>query len=54
MFSWPGLGTRLIDAVNGRDFPVIMGIALMFALFMLVANLITDVSYAAADPRIRY
>jgi peptide/nickel transport system permease protein len=54
VFTWPGLGLRLVDAVNGRDFPVIMGIALVFAVFVLVANLITDVAYAAADPRIRY
>jgi peptide/nickel transport system permease protein len=54
VFTWPGLGLRLVDAVNGRDFPVIMGIALVFAVFVLAANLITDVAYAAVDPRIRY
>jgi peptide/nickel transport system permease protein len=54
VFSWPGLGLRLIDAVNGRDFPVIMGISLIFAIFVLLANLLTDVAYAFADPRIRY
>ena len=54
VFTWPGLGLRLVDAVNGRDFPVIMGIALVFAVFVLIANLLTDVAYAAVDPRIRY
>ena len=42
------------EAANGRDFPVIMGIALVFAIVVLSANLLTDVAYAAADPRIRY
>jgi peptide/nickel transport system permease protein len=54
VFSWPGLGAQLIQAVNDRDFPIIMGIALVFAVFVLAANLITDVAYAFADPRIRY
>jgi len=54
VFTWPGLGLRVVEAANGRDFPVIMGIALIFAIFVLWANLLTDVAYAAADPRIRY
>jgi peptide/nickel transport system permease protein len=54
VFTWPGLGLRVVEAANGRDFPVIMGIALIFALVVLWANLLTDVAYAAADPRIRY
>jgi peptide/nickel transport system permease protein len=54
VFTWPGLGLRVVDAANGRDFPVIMGIALIFAIAVLAANLLTDIGYAAADPRIRY
>jgi peptide/nickel transport system permease protein len=54
VFTWPGLGLRVVDAANGRDFPVIMGIALIFAVAVLAANLLTDIGYAAADPRIRY
>ena len=54
VFTWPGLGLRVVEAANGRDFPVIMGIALVFAIVVLWANLLTDVAYAAADPRIRY
>ena len=54
VFTWPGLGLRVVDAANGRDFPVIMGISLVFAFVVLAANLLTDVAYAAADPRIRY
>ncbi len=54
VFAWPGLGQRVVEAANGRDFPVIMGIALIFAIVVLCANLLTDIAYAAADPRIRY
>lgn len=54
VFTWPGLGLRVVEAANGRDFPVIMGIALIFAILVLWANLLTDIAYAAADPRIRY
>ena len=54
VFTWPGLGLRIVEAANGRDFPVIMGIALIFAIVVLWANLLTDIAYAAADPRIRY
>ena len=54
VFTWPGMGSLLIDAVNGRDYPLIMGISLAVAIAVLLANLITDVVYAWADPRIRY
>jgi peptide/nickel transport system permease protein len=54
VFTWPGMGSLLIDAVNGRDYPLIMGISLTVAITVLLANLITDIVYAWADPRIRY
>jgi peptide/nickel transport system permease protein len=54
VFTWPGMGSLLIDAVNGRDYPLIMGISLSVAVAVLLANLITDLLYAWADPRIRY
>jgi peptide/nickel transport system permease protein len=54
VFTWPGLGLKLVDAVNSRDFPVIMGIALVFAVVVVVVNLLTDIAYAVIDPRIRY
>ena len=54
VFSWPGLGWAVINAANDRDFPTIMGISLMFAIVVLVANLLTDIAYAFVDPRIRY
>lgn len=54
VFTWPGMGSLLVDAVNGRDYPLIMGISLCVAIAVLAANLLTDVAYALADPRIRY
>jgi len=54
IFAWPGLGSLAVQAVNERNYPVIMGINLMFAVLIFLGSLIADVSYALADPRIRY
>jgi peptide/nickel transport system permease protein len=54
VFSWPGLGSMMVEAVTGRDYPMIMGLSLVVAIFVLIANLVTDVAYAVVDPRIRY
>ncbi len=54
VFTWPGMGSLLVDAVNGRDYPLIMGISLSVAVAVLFANLITDITYAFVDPRIRF
>lgn len=54
IFAWPGLGSLAIQAVNERNYPVIMGINLMFAVLIFFGSVIADVSYAFADPRIRY
>jgi peptide/nickel transport system permease protein len=54
IFSWPGMGTLYLDAVLGRDVPLLMGINLVIALFVLAANILTDLAYAFVDPRIRY
>jgi len=53
VFSWPGLGRFYVQATLGLDFPVVMGITMIIVLMTLVANLITDLAYAAVDPRIR-
>jgi peptide/nickel transport system permease protein len=53
VFSWPGLGQLAVDSVTSRDFNVIMGITMVLSVFVLAANLLTDVAYAFADPRIR-
>ncbi|MEP6637762.1 MAG: ABC transporter permease [Chloroflexota bacterium] len=54
VFSWPGMGNMMVEAVAGRDFPMVMGLSLVVAIFVLLANLMTDVAYAVADPRVRY
>ena len=53
IFSWPGMGTLYLDAVQSRDYPLIMGMNLVTAVMVLLINLLTDVAYAAVDPRIR-
>lgn len=53
VFSWPGLGQLAVDSVISRDYFLIMGITMVLSVFVLFANLVTDVLYAFADPRIR-
>jgi peptide/nickel transport system permease protein len=54
LFSLPGLGTLLLSSVINKDFPMIQGLVLFFALIIIVINIIVDLSYAWFDPRIRY
>jgi glutathione transport system permease protein len=54
VFAWPGLGRLLIDSIAFRDYPVIQGVVLVFALEFVTVNLLVDVLYARIDPRIRY
>lgn len=54
IFAWPGLGSLAIQAVNERNYPVIMGIDMMFAVLIFLGSIVADISYALADPRIRY
>ncbi len=54
IFGWPGLGRLFLEGVGQRDYPLIMGLTLILAILILIANLITDVVYAFVDPRIRY
>ncbi len=54
VFSWPGLGRLAIEAANGRDYPVILGVTLVAGTIVIVTNLLVDILYAAVDPRISY
>lgn len=54
VFAWPGMGRLLVDSVFARDYPVAMGINLFAAMLVLLGNLLADVAYGLADPRIRY
>lgn len=53
VFSWPGLGRLTLDAITHRDYPVLTGIFLFVTLGVVVINFLTDILYAAIDPRIR-
>ena len=53
MFAWPGMGQLSITAVGNRDYTVLMGLAFFTAVLVLGANLLADLLYAVADPRIR-
>ena len=54
IYSWRGMGTLYLNAVSGRDYPVIMGVNLVFAVLVLGANLLTDIAYSVVDPRVRF
>jgi peptide/nickel transport system permease protein len=54
IFSWPGMGRVIVDAIYQRDYPVIMATSFIFAVVVVIGSLVADVLYAAADPRIRY
>lgn len=54
VFSWPGLGRMLLDAILARDYPLIRGGVLLIAVVFLAINLLVDLIYAVLDPRIRY
>ncbi|HEY4020468.1 MAG TPA: ABC transporter permease [Pseudonocardiaceae bacterium] len=54
VFSLPGLGYFAVQAISNNDLPEIMGVTLLAAFFVIVANLIVDVLYAVVDPRVRY
>jgi len=53
VFSWPGLGQLALQSVQARDYPVLQGAILLFAVVFLVINLVVDLLYTAIDPRIR-
>lgn len=54
VFAWPGLGRLAVDAVFARDYPVVLGLNLVLAAVTIGSNLLVDLLYAVADPRIRY
>lgn len=54
VFSWPGIGRLLINAIGFRDYPVVQGVVLFVAFAFIFMNIIVDMLYAYLDPRIRY
>jgi len=53
IYGVPGIGRQFIDSVTGRDYPLLLGIVLVFALLILIVNFLVDLSYGVFDPRIR-
>jgi peptide/nickel transport system permease protein len=54
VFQWPGLGTLFNNAVAQRDYSLLMGLCFLSSIIVLLSNLLTDIAYAAVDPRISY
>jgi peptide/nickel transport system permease protein len=54
IFSWPGLGNLLAEAIGNRDFALVQAIAFFTSVVVVTLNLLTDIAYGLADPRIRY
>lgn len=54
IFGWPGMGSLLFSAISQRDYPVVMGATVVIALAVLLTNLLLDLVYGLADPRVRY
>ena len=53
VFSWPGMGSLILSAVNSRDYPLLQGCFLLLTVSVLVVNYLTDVAYGFCDPRLR-
>ncbi len=53
VFNWPGMGTLAYESILRRDYPTVMGVLIVGAVMVVIANIITDISYRYADPRIR-
>ncbi|HET6846573.1 MAG TPA: ABC transporter permease, partial [Anaerolineales bacterium] len=54
IFGIPGMGKYFVTSITERDYPVIMGTILLYAVLLVIANLMVDLTYAYLDPRIRY
>ncbi len=54
IFGIPGMGKYFVTSITNRDYPVIMGTILLYAIVLVMANLFVDIVYAFLDPRIRY
>ena len=54
VFGWPGLGSFMVTIAEIRDYPTLMGLGMIIAIMVLLANLCADIAYALIDPRIRY
>lgn len=53
VFAWPGIGMLIVDSITKEDFPVVQGCIMVLAFFVILGNLVADMLYAIADPRVR-
>jgi len=53
VFSWPGIGRWLVDAIYARDYPIVQGVTLTIAIIFVLINLVVDILYTLVDPRVR-
>jgi peptide/nickel transport system permease protein len=53
VFTWPGMGRLFLDSLGYRDYPVVMGLLMFSAVLVLLGNMLADVFYVVADPRVR-
>ena len=54
VFALPGIGNLMLTAIFNRDFPVVQGVTMVFAILVVSVNLLTDVTYSLLDPRVRF
>jgi peptide/nickel transport system permease protein len=54
VFAWPGMGSLFLDSLQRRDYPVLLAMLMLSAVFVIAFNLIADILYGVIDPRIRY
>jgi peptide/nickel transport system permease protein len=54
VFALPGIGNLMIQSIFNRDFPVVQGVTLVFAILVVLVNLSTDIVYSFLDPRVRF
>jgi peptide/nickel transport system permease protein len=53
VFAWPGIGSLFVQSMDGRDYPVLMGVLMMGSAAVILANIVGDLLQAALDPRLR-
>jgi peptide/nickel transport system permease protein len=54
IFNWPGIGSLFFDSIRTRDYPVLMGLTVLFTMMTLAGQLLADLLYAVVDPRVTY
>ena len=53
IFSWPGIGRLIVDSINKRDLPMVIGCIILTTIIICIVNLIIDITYAFIDPRLK-